>query len=68
MAKRRHAHRPKGSYPHPDGGHSVECTHVTNNGRRLKIIAHYKAEPDTKAIARALIGLAEELRLRDKKK
>ena len=53
MTKRRHALRPKGSYPHPDGGYIVE------SGRRLKIIAHHKAEPDTKAIAKALIRLAD---------
>ncbi|MCP4303960.1 MAG: hypothetical protein GY788_03580 [bacterium] len=64
----RHAHRPEGSYPHPDGGYIVECTHVTKNGRRLKIIAHHKVEPDTKAIAKALIELAEQLRRRDNDK
>jgi len=39
MTERRHTHRPKGSYPHPDGGCIVEATHVTKSGRRLKIIA-----------------------------
>jgi len=68
MTKRRHAHRPKGSYLHPDGGYIVESTHVTKNGRRLKVIAHHKAEPDTKAIAKALIKLAEQLHRRDNEK
>ncbi len=65
MTKRRHAHRPTGSYPHPGGGYLVESSHVTKDGRRLRIIAHHKAEPDNKAIAKALIELAKELRQRD---
>lgn len=48
LAKRRRADRPKGSYPHPDGGYLVNSSYVTKNGRRIKVTAHHKTQRDTK--------------------
>ena len=62
MTKRIHAHRPKGSYPHPSGGYIVERSYATADGRRLKILAHHKADRDAEALARVFVRLAEDLR------
>ena len=63
MTKRKHAPNwpPKGSYPLPDGGYGLDRTYVGKNGRRIRITSKLKAEPDLKALARALIEHAGQL-------
>jgi len=50
---------PKGSYPHPTGGHILPGPRDPRN--RIHVTAHLKAEPDTKMLAEAIVKLAEQL-------
>lgn len=52
---------PKSSYPLPDGSYALDHAGSLKNGRRIHITAKLKAEPDTEAIANALIELAKYL-------
>lgn len=60
MPKRKRARKwpPKGSYPHPDGGYVLPTTKGKNG---IRVTGHLKAEPDTKALAMAIIELAKHL-------
>jgi hypothetical protein len=51
---------PKGSYPVPAGGYVTESVHVSADGRRLRVKAYHRAEPDLEMLARALIALADD--------
>jgi hypothetical protein len=59
MKRRRHARKwpPKGSYPHPAGGHIIPGR--PKNG--IRVTGHLKAKPDFDALAKAFIELAQHL-------
>jgi hypothetical protein len=65
MVKRRRPRQwpPKGSYPHPDGGH---ITPTTGSGR-IRITGHLKAEPDLKRLAEAIVKHVEGQRQRTRR-
>ena len=58
---RRSSSRPKGSYPLPAGDYVVQSVGpLDKRGRRLRIKAVHRAEPDAAKVAQALIELAQE--------
>jgi len=50
---------PKGSYPHPAGGHILRGKR--GHGNRIQVTGHLRAEPDTKKLAEAIVRLAGQL-------
>lgn len=58
---RRKSALPKGAYRLPQGGHVTESVHVAK-GRRIRIRAVHRAEPDYKKLALALLELAKQQR------
>lgn len=50
----------KGAYRHPNGNYVTERT-IAGPGRRLRIVAVHKAHPDTAALARVLLKIAERM-------
>lgn len=65
MQRRTHARGwpPKGSYPHPAGGHILEGP--IKPGQQIRIVAQLKKEPDLKVLARAYFELAKQLAIQD---
>ena len=59
--KRKQSDRPKGSYPHPDGGFISTTKSVAPNGRTIHVTAVHSAEPDTALLAKALLELGRQL-------
>jgi hypothetical protein len=53
--------RPKGSIPLPSGDYAVISHHTSAKGKKIRITAIHKAEPDLRALAKAFMQLAEDL-------
>jgi len=65
MSKRKHAPRwqPKGSFPLPDGSYAIQSRPFKNtDGRKIIVTGKLRAEPDTEALAKAFIELANHIR------
>lgn len=64
--KPKHGWPPKGSYPHPAGGHIVHKP--VRSGQRIRVVGHLKAQPDTKGLALAIVELTKHLVEQERKK